>query len=586
MIRDYIGAGWRTAGRDVAAHWRVDRVTLLLAGLSLAAAGLVGLRMSFWGVGLSNDAVNYIAVARNLLDGEGFVGYLESDNRLYVFWPPLYPMLLAAAGLGVLDPYAIAGPLNAIIFGLTVFAVGQYLRGRVKSRLLWWWGCITIALSIPLIWIASFALSGALFVLIATLALIQCDKYLDSGKTSALIWAAALAALAWQTRYLGVAVPALVGLMLLFQPGATAAQRAQRTGVCLVIAAAPMGLWLLRGYLILRGLTGDQAPVYYPPTDYSLADIWGDITGIIADGWENVYFPIAELLPGSAVPGWAGPALAGLIIAAMTPFLYLCLSGLWRSRDWAAGRSIVIFGGFALAYFIILVAGIMSWSSWFGIVARYLIPLYLPMLVAAVLILDQFSGDSTGGNTAGGVARLPVAGAWARLRIRGMPLPRVMLMAALGGVTVMLLMGNILDFNRVASGGINDFTNDYWVNSDTMRYVRENLIVEQVHTSEPGMVYIYGAGDGTVYWRLPLIREPQSIMNPEGNYGDDFASGRERLRYWFEGVPEGTYVIWFFGWYANDYYDFGDAELRELPELELAADLDDGVIFKVRRVND
>ena len=557
---------------------RPDRITLLLLALSLLGGGLALARTSFWGVGLGNDAVNYIAVARNLLEGEGFVGYLENDYSLYIWWPPLYPALLAAAGFGVFDPHDTAAPLNAVIFGLTVFCVGQYLRRRLKSRFLFWWVCAILALSIPLIWMASFALTGALFVLMATLALIQCDEYLDHGKTSALIWAAVFSALAWQTRYVGVAVPALVGMMLLFQTGATMPQRVKRIAGYSLIVAAPMGLWLLRNYLLIGELTGGRADV-----DYSLADVWGDIATIVRAGWENIYVPLIELFPASSTLGLIVLVIAGLAAIIIAPLVYIFINGLWQSRNCAKPRPVIIFGGFALLYFIMLIAGAMSGSSWNGIEARYIIPLYLPLLVAAVLVLDQFLRYSMSGNPRGSVARWPIIGAYARFRVRGIPLPSLMLMAALGFCVVVMLAANALDFRRVAAGGISDFASSRWVNSDTMRYIRENLTLAQVHTSEPGLVFIYTDGDAAAYWRLPLIREPSTTRNKEGNYGDNFASGRERLRYWLENVPDGTYVVWFLDWYANQYFDFGDAEMRELPELELTAELDDGVIFRVAR---
>lgn len=562
-------------------RWRPDRFTLLLLALSALGGGLVLLRTSFWGVGLGNDAVTYIGVARNLLDGEGFAKYLENYSRPYVWWPPLYPAVLAAAGLGVLDPHSAAAPLNAVIFGLTVFAVGQYLRRRVKSRFICWWAGITVALSLPLIWMASFALSGALFVLMATLALMQGEEFLDNGKTAALIAAAVLAALAWQTRYIGVAVPAMIGLMLLFQPGAAMPQRAKRVAVYSLIVAVPMGLWLLRNYLLVGNITGGTADV-----DYTLADAGGDLVAIATAGWGNIYSPFTELFPAGSTLGIAVLIIGGLAAIMMIPLVGLVINGVWQSRKDLKRRSIVIFGGFGLIYFMALMAGAMTGGSWYGIEARYLIPLYLPGLVAAALVLDQYITYATGGKGAGSAARWPLGGVYARWRIRGMPLPPLLLMAALGVGAAGLLAANALDFNRVASGGISDFANRRWVNSDTMQYIRENLTLGEVHSNEPNMVYIYGDGDAVAYWRLPLIREPSPILNEAGNYGDNFASGRERLSYWLKDAPEGTYVIWFLDWYAEVYYDFGDAEMRELPELELVAEFDDGVIFEVRRGDD
>ena len=110
----------------------LDRPTVLVAAAVLGVA-LVLAREATYGVMLTHDSINYVVAARNLLAGEGLTLY---NGRVYVVQPPLYPLLLAAASLGILDPYHVAGPVNAAVFGLTTFVVGQYLRTRLESRFL------------------------------------------------------------------------------------------------------------------------------------------------------------------------------------------------------------------------------------------------------------------------------------------------------------------------------------------------------------------------------------------------------------------------------------------------------------------
>ena len=112
-----------------------DRLTLLTVAVAALGAGLVLARELTYGAWLSWHPLNYISVARNLLDGDGFVTF---SGGAYTMYPPFYPLLLAAAGLGVFDPRDVAGPLNAVIFGLTVFAVGNYLRHRLEPAC---WRC-------------------------------------------------------------------------------------------------------------------------------------------------------------------------------------------------------------------------------------------------------------------------------------------------------------------------------------------------------------------------------------------------------------------------------------------------------------
>ena len=113
-----------TARRSGAPTPRLN-VTLPLAAAAALGAVLVLARQAPNGAGLHWDSVIYVTVARNLLSGVGFSDY---TGYPYVYWPPLYPLLLAVASLDLLDPLDVAGPLNAALFGLTIFVVGQYLR--------------------------------------------------------------------------------------------------------------------------------------------------------------------------------------------------------------------------------------------------------------------------------------------------------------------------------------------------------------------------------------------------------------------------------------------------------------------------
>jgi len=248
------------------ARCRPDRFTLLTIAIAGFGAALVLGHVTF-GVMISSASLEYIQAARNLLAREGLMG-IDGDSP-YSDWPPLSPLLLAAASLGVFDPFDVAGPLNVVIFALTVFAVGQYLRQRLASRFLAAWGCLATALAVPLSYWSSWAHSEPLFILLVTLALIQTDRFLIEGRLRALIWAAVFSALAWQTRYIGMAVPAFVGLVLLFQPGISPGQRARRITAYSLIVAVPMGLWLALHNLLITGKL-----TQHPPTrDYPVSMI-------------------------------------------------------------------------------------------------------------------------------------------------------------------------------------------------------------------------------------------------------------------------------------------------------------------------
>ena len=570
MIRNYAAR----ARQSVVFIRRPDRVTWLLVALSLLGAGLVLARTVNYGAGQGWDTINYIGVARNLLDGDGLVNVLGVDDY-HTATAPLYPVALAAAGLGIFDPYDVVAPLNAAIFGFTVFAMGQYFRRRVKSRFVFWWGCAAVALSIPLIWLASFALAGSLFILLTVLALIQCDYYLEEGKTSALIWAAVFSALAWQTRYVGLAAPAAIALMLLFQRGATGPERARRVSVYSLLAAAPMGLWLLRNYLRIGEIIGVTVAV-----DYTLADVWDDLAAIAAAGWGKLYLPSIEGISDGSALSWTALIVMALAVVVMAPLAYIFIKEIWQYRNNMEGRSIIIFGVFALIYVVLVIAGAVTGGTWHGIQSRYLIPLYLPLLAMAALVLDQFISYSRDGGAVAGVARLPVVRYYARLRVKGMPLAAVVLIAGLGFLVAAMFIANVREIDRVNSVGLSHYSNDVWVNSGTLRYIRENPLSGNIYSNAPMLTYIYTDGEAT-YWLLPYSRPGGYVVDNRENDGS--VDGRERLREWVDDAPDGAYLVWFLGWTNNELYDYTAADMRLSPELELTAELDDGVIFRVAR---
>ena len=280
-----------------AADRRPDRFTLLLlVAAAVLGAGLVLLRQASYGPRMWWDAVNYITAARNLLAGHGLVDL----HGPLVGWPPLYPAMLAGGGLFGFDPYAVAGPLNAVLFGLTVLVAGWWLRHHLHSRFLWLWGCVSIALALPLAEIASEAMSEAAFILFVTLALTQIDAHLGGGKRASLIRAAMFSALACLTRYLGAAV-ILAVVPLLLAARVAPREKLKRIAVYTLIAAAPVGLWMLRNYLLVGLPVGPRGKVFY-----SLPFIVDEAVRLAVGDWWLV--------------GLTAPVLLALVMAARHTF--------------------------------------------------------------------------------------------------------------------------------------------------------------------------------------------------------------------------------------------------------------------------
>lgn len=562
------GAAWLFVRR-----LRPDGGTIFLAALCALGIASVLAQQLTYGPGLYWDSIEYIAVARNLLAAEGFTSY---NGGHYSMWPPLYPLLLAAASLGVFDPLEVAGPLNAALFGLTIFVVGRYLRQRLASRMLGVWACTATALSVSLAGIASYAMSEPLFILLATLALIWTDKFLSEGRTSFLAWAALFGALAWQTRYIGLSVLVLAGLALLLQKGASWPQRARRVACFSLIAAAPMGLWLLSRYWLLGHFTMSASPI-----DHSAWAILGQLPEhlrkLMHFSLPSAHWPALEFLP------WRGAASALCALAAAGLMLAGCaLAGGGQTRraafDW---RPLHLFGGFALTYLIALIGTVSLHHSWLIMQGRFVVPLYIPLLMVAAFALDRLLHWEREEKQLGSMDRS---------RVEDQALHPAK--GAQGSSLLAIILGLFLTLHLVGKMASNLSVIQYanslgpdkvaynsllWKRSETLAYIRENPLLGFVYSNEPTLAYLHND-------RTAAHRELPAIQGNEVRSGQrQFRSARERMEKQLANFPDGAHLVWFKHSQRSERYGYEVSAMRASPSLAPVAELPDGIIFKVRK---
>ena len=521
-----------------AARRRVDRFTLALAALSVLGAGLVLAREVTYGVAPQWDGVAYISTARNLLDGQGFIRF---NDWTYLNQPPLYPLLLAALSFGVFDPFAVAGPLNAVLFGLTIFAAGCCLRRWVRNRLLLVWGCAAVALSLPLAAMAYEALSEPLFILCLTLSLLYSVRYFEQGRRSALLWAAAFAALALLTRYAGVTLIMLMAPLLALLPGVAVGAKARRLGLYLAIALLPVAVWLLRNYLtfgVIRALSADHTPQKLGQT---LQQYLGELSG-----W--VFLPAPPGGFGVAAMALAAAFLAALaLVAAAAAIRFLFYPKAGRAGD-DRGRWIGcgVFGGFGLIYFAFVVSAVAR-EGFMGGSDRYLASAYVPLTLAAAVALDLLLG-------AGIIRRLNRTNILNRGGVK-----QLALMIAVALFVSWLAQSAALHARAIDEANAYGKRSRYdpqWTQSETLRYAEQHLAEATLFTYKYRELYLY-----TDLENYRLI--PGKFWQSE----DELA-----------GLDEDAYLIW--PGTSNT------ARLLLLPGLEVAAALSDGFIFRYRPADD
>ena len=496
--------------------------------LGIVAACLVLLRQTEFGPGLTPDSATYISAARKLHAGDGSVPLYGG----YAYWPPLFPLLLAIAGIFHDDMIAAAAVVNAVAFGLTVFAAAAWLR-RYVSPLLVAWAGLALALS-PAAGVASYVWSESVFVLLVVAALSTLDRFLATGAPKALLVCAGFAALCCLTRYAGASV-VVCGIALIVRATTLAPRRRIRAAALYAaVGLAPTALWMVRNLLVLGSPMGDRSQYdeqFSAPDTVRMmveATLHGAVGPKVLD-WIDLFAPadgstaylLAWLL---AVWGLVGCALARWHRA-----------GLWPG--------VAVAGGFALCYLAFM--AVASPLGGLNAEPRFAVPLNAPMLVVLALAFHA-CGARVWSAAAGW------GGEWAAWRRW---LVRSAMVAALSLWLAQWVAPNVAELKQWRKHGSDGYGARRWVESETLAHLESTAFEGRLLSNDPFAVYLLTGGG--------------SAARRSGNYRI------ERVR---KNIPHRTDVVWFYAPRVPRSTDLM-ALLADSPKMKLIATHADGAIF-------
>ena len=346
---------------------RFDWFTLIIAAVALFGAAVVLYRQTAYGASATADSAHYIAMARNVLDGHGFLSFYGGYPP---HWAPLTPTLYAAFSLGVFHPMAVAVPLNAALFALTVFTVGAWLRRRVESRFAVLWACLSMVFAVHFIGMFDWALSEPPFIFLTALALYWSDRHLEDGKHSSLAWASAASALACLSRYSGMSLVAVVAAAIILRRGVGRRERLSGAAAYSAVSLLPLCAWLARNRLNTGTLTGERGFIETPQEHVPL------MLEAMSQWW----------LPYVPIPGaenWA----VWITVCALALTAALAMFAMLGWLRTGAGAFVPLLVGFALAHSVFTLIGMSSGIA--DDLDRYVVPTYISLLAAAALGLDR-----------------------------------------------------------------------------------------------------------------------------------------------------------------------------------------------------
>ncbi len=275
--------------------------------IAIALAGMaIQMRVTWGGIGLSPDSVNYIQIARGIEAGDGYAIRLIDGTVLpQSHWPPVYPMVLAGGFLAGLQATDTAFWLHAVLMGVNIVLVG-WVAGRIGngSGLAMCAAAGVMACSTEVFAIHVMLASEPLFLTLVLSGVLLLAKSDLTKPMRPLVLAGVLLGFAWLTRYAGVGVIVAGGVCVVWYfRNATLRQHMIAAGVYGLIAVVPTLLWIMWGAW-QSGSVGNRKLLWHPPDGAAMQQLYDT-----AVRW---LFPWGDVQP--AYTPWLAMVVLGLIV--------------------------------------------------------------------------------------------------------------------------------------------------------------------------------------------------------------------------------------------------------------------------------
>lgn len=269
-----------------------------LAGGAAVLAALLVLLAGRRGLGLSPDSLEYLGVARNLLHGKGLTlpfgstGDGAAPGAPMTSFPPLYPIVLAAGGAGLLW----ARMLNLLLVVVTAASVASVVGRHATSRLAA--ACVTALFLAPdFVRVQVEVWSEPLLLALVSAGTVALLNELDRPRRSTLAALCATCALAPMTRYVGVVFVIAVVVAL--------ARHGRRTAAAMTAAAGvvPLSCWLAYGAARGAGAGGRTVAWHPPAVGTVAAQLWRTVGTF----WLSGYGPWLGVVVIALLAACGGP---------------------------------------------------------------------------------------------------------------------------------------------------------------------------------------------------------------------------------------------------------------------------------------
>ena len=189
---------------------------IFLLVLSLMAILIGAIVTSKYGAGVASDSTKYLSVAQSVKDGHGL---FDHRGKALLSWPPLYSMTIAGlAACTGWDVFVAAWYLNVFLLGFNLFLSGVVFYRVFPEKILYaYLAVLFVFLSNPSLRIHSVISSDPLYLTAVFALVLALDRYIRKQSYRAFICILLLSALAPLLRYVGLAIGATAGVVVLIE---------------------------------------------------------------------------------------------------------------------------------------------------------------------------------------------------------------------------------------------------------------------------------------------------------------------------------------------------------------------------------
>ena len=466
--------------------------SFVILGLLAALAGtFLVLYSTPQGLGLSDDSIAYIAGARSILSGNGYHAIWLASNKPVTHFPPGFSSILALLGLSGLDPLRGTRFINSLLFGVNTFLLGIIGWRMTKSQPAGILLALLFLFNASMFRVHVVAMSEPLYIFFSLFAFITFAQYFraqqlndetSNGKPfESRIWlilTAILTALAYLTRYAGLALLAtfFIALLLLHN---TWRKRLTSAGIFLVSFLPLALIWSIRNKLVADNAT-NRTLVYHPLTTenieigmYNFSEFlvpieeWRRALIKLPNLFAIIFFTILIVL------------LAWVAYKGLKKFIQPSTE---QPEILSFVSSLYIFG-----YLASIVSSMLLFDASTKFKLRINAPIYVSLLIMLVLFIYWL---------------------WQKRAVYWRSLAAV--------ITISVLALSVYDMSstvtQLRKGG-QGYSSFVWFDSEAMAFLRDLPQGTRIYSNQVGPVYLYTDRPGYV---LPDLVDPVTGLPREG----------------------------------------------------------------------